>query len=408
MKDGAFMDNKNIKQWSILIYANGNNELEPEIANSKKIAETVGSNENVNVVMQIARESKDLVKILRPVETFENNDIWTGTRRYLIEKNNSKLISELNNINMADAKNLYNFIIWVAENYPARHYMLILGGHAYQFVGCMTDYSGKTPCIMGFPEMSNAIDLACEKMNINIEYLFLDTCYSNFIEVIYEFGKSINHSVNYLITYIINGPLMGFPLDKIITTIRENYQIENKQILLNLLVENIEYDFVAFKIDYYVLYTIKELFNNLATIYFNLSDKDKIGLPQLFNNKDSSMPYFKVVETIKLKMYSNICAYKKNLQNHFSLVNIANKPAKDMYVIGLYCKLAFAKKNNWVNLLYDTNSKLFSDNNSLSLDPVILTSKAVYAYILVMNKSQSVKTKNKIFSELIKFKNWKI
>lgn len=409
-KDGVFMYSENIKQWSILIYGNGNNELEPEIINSKKIVETIGSNENVNVLMQIARESKNLVRILRPFDDIpSSDDDWTGTRRYFIQKNNSKLISKLGSINMADAKNLYNFIIWAAQNYPAHHYMLILGGHAYQFVGCMTDYSCRLPYIMGFPEMNKAIDLACEYMNINIDYLFLDTCYSNFIEVVYEFGKNENTSVNYLITYLLNGPLTGFPLDKIINIIIENYKIENKKDLLNLLVYNIVYDVVAFKIDYYILHSIKNLFNDLAIVYNELNDKDKIALPLLFNNNDNTKPYYKLIETIKIKMNSLICDYKKSPHNHFSLINIANKPAKDIEVIKLYSKLAFAKNNNWVNLLYDIDIKVLKQNSTiLDLHPVTLTLKAVYAYIIVMNKSQDTNIKNKILNNLIKYKGWKI
>ena len=51
-----------IKDWTILIYADGNNELEPEIWRSKIDAEKIGSSDTVNVIMQIARESNKLVK----------------------------------------------------------------------------------------------------------------------------------------------------------------------------------------------------------------------------------------------------------------------------------------------------------------------------------------------------------
>lgn len=410
MKDGVYMDSKNIKEWSILIYANGNNELEPEIANSKKIAEKIGSDKNVNVVMQIARESKELVKILRPFDSFEiDEDEWIGTRRYLIENENSKLLQTLNNINMSDSQNLYDFIVWATENFPAQHYMLILGGHGYQFVGCMTDYSGELPYIMGFPEMSNAIDLVCEKLNINIDYLFLDTCYSNFIEVIYEFGKKENPSVSYLITYIINGPLLGFPLDKIITTIQNNYYIEDQKKLLNMLVDTIVADVVAFKIDFKVLNSIKNLFNDLAIVYDNLDKDNKIPLPQLFNNKDTNKHYSEIVKSIETKMISLISTFKRCSRYNYPLVNIANKPAKDLYVIRLYSKLSFAQNNHWARLLYNTNEKILNNyKNYTSLNPVVLTPKAVYAYISVMNKSKDSKIKNKIFLTFIKYKGWKI
>lgn len=404
------MDSENIKEWSILIYANGNNELEPEIANSKKLAETVGSNENVNVVMQIARESKNLVKTLRPFDNFEiDEDQWIGTRRYLVGKRNSKLLEKLNNINMANPKNLYDFIVWAVENFPAQHYMLILGGHGYQFVGCMTDYSGRLPYIMGFPEINNAIDLACEYCKIKFEYLFLDTCYANFIEVINEFGKKENHLVNYLITYIINGPLIGFPINKIISIIQENHYECNPKALLKIIIDNMTFDVVAIKIDYYILNSIKLLFNDLAKTYLSLNEKNQIDLAQIFNNKSDNMPYTEIVNSINTKMNSLIFGYKKCSNYNYPLVNIANKPAKDMYIIRLYNKLDFSKDNDWVKLLYNTNKKLLNEYNYFSaLKPVVLTPKAVYAYIIIMNKSQDLNTKNKIFLDLIKYKGWEI
>lgn len=56
------MKKTNIKQWTLLIYANGNNELEPEIWRSKLDAEKVGSSDNINVIMEIGREYPQLEK----------------------------------------------------------------------------------------------------------------------------------------------------------------------------------------------------------------------------------------------------------------------------------------------------------------------------------------------------------
>ena len=147
------------KQWTLLI-TNGNNELEPEMWPAKLDAEKASSSHNVNVIMQIGRENRQFIRILRPMDMLPDADErWVGARRYYIKKNQSDFINDLGNINMAYPWSLYDFIKWGMENYPARHYMLILGGHALQFVGMMTDYSQNIPSVMGLPEMAKALNL---------------------------------------------------------------------------------------------------------------------------------------------------------------------------------------------------------------------------------------------------------
>ena len=125
--------------WTILIYANGNNELEPEMYQAMLDMEKVGSNSNVHVVLQIGRAEHKLVKLIRNDISFNDNDGWSGVRRYFVNKGNSELIENLTKINLADPKQLYYFIKWGMLSYPAKNYMLILGGHSYNCVGMMTD-----------------------------------------------------------------------------------------------------------------------------------------------------------------------------------------------------------------------------------------------------------------------------
>ncbi|MCF8011917.1 MAG: hypothetical protein K9L17_09995 [Clostridiales bacterium] len=123
----------NISSWTILIYANGNNELEPEMWKARLDAEKAGSNRDVNVLMQLGREDRQMVYILRPEDIIPAaSKQWTGVRRYYIKKEKSILLDEMGNINMAHPKNLYYFLKWGIEHYPAHHYLVILGGHAFQ------------------------------------------------------------------------------------------------------------------------------------------------------------------------------------------------------------------------------------------------------------------------------------
>ena len=145
---GVIVLNKiqNKANWTILIYANGNNELEPEMWQAKLLAEKIGSNAKVHVLLQLGREERKLVNLFRPDTFFPAPaESWTGVRRYLVNQGTSVLQEDLGKVNMAHPEILYEFIKWAMSKYPADQFMLILGGHGWQHVGAMTDYSQNKP-----------------------------------------------------------------------------------------------------------------------------------------------------------------------------------------------------------------------------------------------------------------------
>ena len=196
------MSSNNIKGWTVLIYANGNNELEPEIWESKIDAEKSGSSENINVVMQIGRVPRHMVEIMRPKAPLpDEGENWTGVRRYYISNAGSELISDLGRINMADPRILYDFIKWGFESYPSKRRMLVVGGHGFSFVAIMTDFSQDVPYMMGVPQMCRTINAALKETGAALDILVLDACYMNSIEIIYELGKKKECPAKYVDLY---------------------------------------------------------------------------------------------------------------------------------------------------------------------------------------------------------------
>ena len=113
------------KEWTVIMYLNGSNELAIEMENT----------------------FKQLCKINRNLEIVQSNEY----------------------INMADYRNLYDFIKWAANKFPAKRYMVSISGHGF-IVASLSDLCGKEPYIMGMYEMCTAI-----KYNwywyINIRYM---------------------------------------------------------------------------------------------------------------------------------------------------------------------------------------------------------------------------------------------
>ncbi|HOL47342.1 MAG TPA: clostripain-related cysteine peptidase [bacterium] len=101
------------QQWTIMVYLDGDNDLEP-FANADFLEmAAIGSTSEVNIVVQIDR-------------TTEN------TMRYYIEKGltlDSEPIEDCGELNMGAPETLQDFIEWAISNYPADKYMLVLWNH---------------------------------------------------------------------------------------------------------------------------------------------------------------------------------------------------------------------------------------------------------------------------------------
>lgn len=391
------------KDWTILIYANGNNELEPEMRQAMHNAEKVGSNTDVNVVIQLGRAKYELVKLVRQEIEPKSEDSWSGVRRYFVTKGGSTLVGNLKRVNMADPKNLYDFIRWGMRFYPANKYMLILGGHGYQFVGMMTDYSQKAPYIMGIPEMVRAINKGANGIG-KIDSLVLDTCYFNSIEVIYELGKEENHSVKSAITYIKNGAIEGLPYDRIIEIVQKNSDVEDITAIIQEIIDNLSYDLVAYKINHHTLKQIKQLFNDAASAYLsrNIDDGNKLfkKVSDVLSTND---------QTVVSNLMSSLVIHFKSVSQSNSFQGIiANRPATDdLGLILRYYRLGFAQDNCWTCLLSNKHVEVnMAVEQKKGIFPLKMRPEEVYAYISIMNPGLEKTQIIEMLKELYQYKNW--
>jgi hypothetical protein len=122
-------------KWTIMVYMNGDNDLEPDTGiNLNQIAK-VGSSAEVNIVVQIARES--VANVLRGLVVKRPNP---GIYNPILD-----LKESLHNIDMAVPDTLYDFLKWGAQTYPAEHYAVIIWGHGAGWRKIVVDRSQTVP-----------------------------------------------------------------------------------------------------------------------------------------------------------------------------------------------------------------------------------------------------------------------
>lgn len=166
------------KKWTFLIFLNGFNNLDRFGTINIKQMEQVGSNDQINIVVQWASmATRNVVRLL--VE--KSNDPTKVT---------SPILENLGQIDMGDYRSLQDFVKWGVEHYPADHYFIDVWNHgsgwhykrnhlndisydelsgnfiktedlgkamAYsaQIIGHKVDIYGSDACLMGMAEVAN-------------------------------------------------------------------------------------------------------------------------------------------------------------------------------------------------------------------------------------------------------------
>ena len=325
------------KEWTVIMYLNGSNELAIEMENTFKQLCKINKS-NVNIVIQLSKAPIDLVRTIRQDDSSYAEN-WTGTRRYSIINGKLEIVQSNEYINMADYRNLYDFIKWAANKFPAKRYMVSISGHGF-IVASLSDLCGKEPYIMGMYEMCTAINNL--KNIIDIDILILDICNMNTIELIYELGKEKVNVVKYIMTYINNGPLEGMDYNYIIQKIDDG----PTNLILKNIVNKSKQNLVAIEVKHGKLEKIKELSNKLA-YYWLLNNEEKATKEEIKLYNDIYKKVDKVINQLIL------CA--QNIEQRKRLIHLIfynEYQIEDVEsFVRFYYKLAFTKNNYCSNLM---------------------------------------------------------
>ncbi len=400
----------NFPKWVVLAYLNGNNELEPEMAAAKHDLEKTAIENDIVILLQIGRLDQSAVEILRPDNNDPDpNDIWSGVRRYCISKSGSTLLEELGNQNMADPQCLYYFLRWGIQNYPSAHYMLILGGHSCEYIGMMNDYSQDRPYIMGIPELSLVIEYTQKTVGRSIDLLIFDTCLFNNIELLYELGQYGSSGVDAVLTYRDNAPARGLSYDELLRTIDEYYFIDDLNVLIQKLIANLSADLIAYHIDSHRLEHIKKLFGWLAHKYLDGIENKRLDFFLSMKNNDPGSPGQEILQEIHNLISSLIIGQTSAFRRPSETIRILDKYIPDKNTAALYYRLAFARDNNWTNLIC---SKLPDSSFQLAVSigffPITLGKGKIKALILSSSSGLDEKSVDNILNTLVTDRNWHI
>jgi len=197
LKGGESLD----KDWTILLYLDGNNNIEGDILNSFLTVEEVSEHGKINMLAELGRAPQS---IAHKSYTDDIDGDWDGVRRYVVKKGkkdpygsrvwtslgthdakiDSEMVENLGKADMSDPENLKNFLQWGIKNYPAKHYAVILASHGSGFLGSLSDYKSRRHMNLG--DMARTFEEVKQKTGIKPDLLVMDACLMAGVEAAHE------------------------------------------------------------------------------------------------------------------------------------------------------------------------------------------------------------------------------
>jgi hypothetical protein len=212
--------NSGTSEWTILVYLNADNDLEQFGILNVNQMEQVGSSDRVKIVVEMDRSPG----------YDESNGNWTGAKRFLVTRDantvdiTSPVLQDMGEIDMGDPMVLSDFIRWGQENYPARHYCLVLWNHGSGWRSYSAMAATTVPRNISFDDTSNTsiktIDLpgALAAASPRLDVVAMDASLMQMVEVAYE----LRDSASYLVGSEESPPGEGYPYDRWLSDLAAN------------------------------------------------------------------------------------------------------------------------------------------------------------------------------------------
>ncbi|MFA5162602.1 MAG: clostripain-related cysteine peptidase [Elusimicrobiales bacterium] len=204
-------DAEKAADWTIMVFVNGKNNLEPYAFTNIYQMERIGSNNKVKVVVEFGRTAKNS----------SNDGAWKGCRRYLMQKADdtnaisSPVLDQTDKCDMGDYNRAIDFGKWAMAKYPAKHYMYVLWNHGSGWKKASgadkgISYDDETGHHITTPQMGQIL-----KALGHVDVYGSDACLMQMAEVSYE----IKDYTEYIVGSEETEPADGYTYDAMLKAI---------------------------------------------------------------------------------------------------------------------------------------------------------------------------------------------
>jgi hypothetical protein len=224
-----FLFKPKAKEWTVMIFMNGKNNLEVNGVQDLNELERIGSTKDLNIVVEYGR-----------IEGYDDsNGDWKGAKVFYVQKDTdtaaitSPVIKELPKSDMGSWKQMAEFVKFAKARYPARRYLLGFWNHGsgWQSDGkpiegdkgvCYDDETGNHITTIELGRLFAAIG----KMDV----VTLDACLMADVSVFYQMRRS----ADVIVASEETEPVEGYDYTALVRQLAENPSVSNADIGRNI------------------------------------------------------------------------------------------------------------------------------------------------------------------------------
>lgn len=208
------------KEWTFLVYIAADNNLENMAFLDINEMEKVGSDDNINIVVQVDAAGVYIPGLAGSYRLYITKDTDTSSI-------SSTIVENMGSTDSGSPDTLKSFMQWGIQNYPAKKYAIVLWNHGSGWKlktgGDLTKgicYDDSSNSHINQAELKQALSGAGKKFNL----LAMDACLMGTVEVAYD----IKDHASYFTASEASVPGNGFPYDTLLTSLSGNPGCDGK------------------------------------------------------------------------------------------------------------------------------------------------------------------------------------
>lgn len=187
------------RAWTVVVFMAPETDLELYADLDLQEMQAVGSNRNVNVVVQLKRRR------------------FANPARFLMQAGGRKLLSEPRSNAARNA--LESLLDWATKRFPARRYLLVLWGHAFGL-----QFSNGHETALTINQLASVFAHFRRVTGRKLDLLGFDSCSMSTVEAAYQ----LRDGVDYLVASPIGTPFAGWPYREILQAIQDRPAITSR------------------------------------------------------------------------------------------------------------------------------------------------------------------------------------
>ena len=348
------------KEWTFLVYLNGDNNLNSY--GDKDVAEMmkVGSTDQVNIVVLRDFGKKQTSKLL-----------------YVNKGSTTTAVDYKKNVDTGDYRTLIDFFKYSSKNYPAKHYAVVIWDHGNGWM----DLADETTRGISYDDSSGnhisttQLGLALNEMKSlndgnNIDILGMDACLMAMAEVIYE----VKGTVDYLVGSEETEPGNGWDYVGALAPLTANNLMDPRDFSINLVnayvdsypsnsvtqssVDVAEFSKVVDKVNSFVTYSQNVYEDNksyfqdslkLAQSFSESSYKDFGHFLSLLSDRVTDQTLRDYTLDLKNSLESSVVISRNTYFDKSTGISVWLP--QDMYNMNSYKKLMWSKETSWASFI---------------------------------------------------------